>query len=852
MISTAFNPVLKGRQLVLLVFLFQAFGTISAQEISGNPIIKHLRTADPSVEIWEDGQVWIYASHDPDDATDYSTMDGYHVFSSFDLVNWTDHGEVLHSRDVSWGLEQGGFMFAPDAAYKDGTYYFYYPHPEKNWKGWRIGVATSDRPEGPFTDQGFIEGTDQIDPTVFIDDDGQAYLTWAGDYKGPYIARLKDNMMELAEEPRIIDYGSDDCGEGPYIHKRNNIYYFSYTDHAGGAHAAYAMSDNIYGPYEYKGRLAPGPPGAQDHHSMIEYHGQWYYFYHVGNYGPNASMYRRNVCIDSMFYNEDGTIQLIEHTGTGVAKDLIGGTGGILVPGRVEAEDFFREQGTRLLSSGADELMGSIHSDDHLEFVVDILGKEYYELTLEMQAVKPGTEIHLLLDEQPLDTLLLDGSSSFRDTIFLFHGKHVLKLLFRHSDPDTELLELDYLDLYGEFHYHPIEASSTEGGRIYPEGRVWVREGEDQSFRFEAGVSFILDSLHVDGVWEDPAESFTFTNVQHAHSLQAWFAPCDGTAMEPWFRIGNGEWQHGSHPVVTEGDSLVLKVEYQGEGDITWFYPRGRSSGIRELDLEEVKIDEAGTCRVVLLNEWGCSSVLEFEVEVEAQVLDVYQAEDWHEMYGVKNENCTDLGGGLNVAYIETGDWCSYQIEIDTAGVYDFIARVATASWGGYIRIYVDGEEQGHILVEEEKSNGWQDWYTTAALELTLQEGTHELKLSFIGGGGYLFNFNWFDLAFRYDPSAGMTSVNKMEPELSVHPGPSARQWEISYLLHHDFLVSVDIYDLAGRQVHSLLPPCRQSAGRYSLHWYGDSYREGVLADGLYLLVFSSDHRKQVKKLLLY
>lgn len=287
---------------------------------SGNPIIKHIRSADPSAHVWKDGKVWIYASHDQDDATGYDTMDGYHVYSSEDLIDWTDHGEILHSRNVDWGIEKGGFMFAPSAAYKNETYYLYFPHPAAGWK-WRIGVATSSKPEGPFTDRGYIEGTDQIDPTCFIDDDGQAYLMWGGDSNPPKIAKLKDNMMELAETPRVIDYGGNNFGEGGYMHKRNGIYYFSYTCNTCFPHQGYyAMSDSPYGPFDYKGKLNRKPPGSQDHHSMLEYKNQWYYFYHVGNYGEDASLHRRNVCIDSLFYNNDGTMKEVIQTTTGVGK----------------------------------------------------------------------------------------------------------------------------------------------------------------------------------------------------------------------------------------------------------------------------------------------------------------------------------------------------------------------------------------------------------------------------------------------------------------------------------------------------------------------------------------------------
>lgn len=182
---------------------------------SGNPIIRHIRTADPSPRVWADGKVWLYCSHDQDDAENYDSMDGYHVFSSSDLVHWVDHDEVLHSRGVSWGIKGGGWMWAPDCAFRDGTYFFYFPHKDKKGE-WRIGVATSTKPEGPFKDIGhFINGTSGIDPMCFLDDNRQAYL-YFGEHK---VAKLQENMMELAEEPRTIEYGAGNFREGVYVHK---------------------------------------------------------------------------------------------------------------------------------------------------------------------------------------------------------------------------------------------------------------------------------------------------------------------------------------------------------------------------------------------------------------------------------------------------------------------------------------------------------------------------------------------------------------------------------------------------------------------------------------------------------
>jgi len=236
------------------------------------------------------------------------------------MVNWTNHGEIFHSGDVPWAWEKGGFLWAPGSARKDGKYYLYYPIKDKEGV-WRIGVATGNSPTGPFKDTGRpIEGLSGIDPKVFIDDDNQSYI-----YCNPGVmAKLKPNMIELAEEARIVEYAPGEIMkndtlkllEGAYMHKKDSVYYFSYTNWKNKSFQGYyAVANNPYGPFEWKGAMAPKPQGAQDHHSIIEFEGQWYYFYHIAI--KDMPRYKesqgRIACFDTLFYNEDGTIRMVEH-----------------------------------------------------------------------------------------------------------------------------------------------------------------------------------------------------------------------------------------------------------------------------------------------------------------------------------------------------------------------------------------------------------------------------------------------------------------------------------------------------------------------------------------------------------
>ena len=170
-----------------------------------NPFITHMYTADPSAHVWEDGRLYVYASHDVDPPRGCDLMDRYHVFSTDDMVNWTDHGEILNSSQVSWGRKDGGFMWAPDCAYRNGTYYFYFPHPSgDDWNNtWRVGIATSKHPAKDFTVQDkYIDmiGMEDdcfamIDPCVFVDD-VEFYAEDAGRTDNEYLARVVEAVIK--------------------------------------------------------------------------------------------------------------------------------------------------------------------------------------------------------------------------------------------------------------------------------------------------------------------------------------------------------------------------------------------------------------------------------------------------------------------------------------------------------------------------------------------------------------------------------------------------------------------------------------------------------------------------------
>lgn len=288
-----------------------------------NPIIRDQFTADPTARVFE-GKVYLYPSHDiispVEPERKWFSMADYHVFSSEDLVNWTDHGMILSQENVPWGNPEGYSMWAPDCVYKNGKYYFYFPNAPKEGRGFAIGVAVADKPYGPFTpEQKPIEGVGGIDPCVLIASDGTAYLYWSG--MGLRGAKLADNMLELdGESVRLDENLPAGFKEGPFIFERNGKFYLTYPWVQDRTETlAYAMSDNPLGPYEFKGIIMAQSPSAcwTNHHSLVEYKGEWYLFYHHNDYSPQFDK-NRSARIDRVIFNEDGTIQPVTPTLRGV------------------------------------------------------------------------------------------------------------------------------------------------------------------------------------------------------------------------------------------------------------------------------------------------------------------------------------------------------------------------------------------------------------------------------------------------------------------------------------------------------------------------------------------------------
>lgn len=310
---------------VILVFIFIGFSFIGFAQ---NPIIRDQYSADPSARVFGD-RVYVYPSHDilaPEGVArkDWFCMEDYHVFSSENLTDWTDHGMIVQQNKVPWVLPNSYSMWAPDCIERNGKYYFYFPSTPKDTlgigKGFTIGVAVADTPSGPFLSQpNPIKGVRGIDPNVFIDKDGQAYLYWSS--RDIFGAKLKENMLELDSEVKTLaNLPSKGLKEGPYVFERNGIYYMTYPHVENKIERLeYAISDNPLGPFKVMGVIMDESPTGcwTNHHSIIEFKNQWYLFYHHNDYSPTFDK-ARSIRADSLSFNSDGTIKKVIPTLRGI------------------------------------------------------------------------------------------------------------------------------------------------------------------------------------------------------------------------------------------------------------------------------------------------------------------------------------------------------------------------------------------------------------------------------------------------------------------------------------------------------------------------------------------------------
>lgn len=426
-----------------------------------NPIVQTCYTTDPAPMV-HDGTLYVYTGHDEDGA-DFFWMQEWRVYSTTDMVNWTDHGSPLAIEDFSWGDDRA---WAPQCVERNGKFYFYVPLHSKLSGTMAIGVAVGDSPTGPFKDaigKPLVDGSwDYIDPTVFIDDDGQAYLYWGN--PEIYYVKLNSDMVSFDGEVCKIEQSEEGFGapgpkvrekekkyrdnytEGPWFYKRGGKYYLVYA--AGGVpeHIAYSMSDSPTGPWKYMGEIMPlCDTGSFTNHSGIaDYKGKSYFFYHTGKL-PGGGGFARSMAVEPFEYNADGTIPTIMPTEEGAPA-----VGTLNPMKRVEAETMAWSKGVKTESNAK---MGVYVSDIHNgDFVMvakaDFGNKKPKKFGASVASALRGGTIEVRMDSEDgeliaslqvpgtggweewryIKTPVIDDVTGVHDIYFVFKGRKGPKL----------------------------------------------------------------------------------------------------------------------------------------------------------------------------------------------------------------------------------------------------------------------------------------------------------------------------------------------------------------------------------------------------------------------------------------
>lgn len=436
-------------------FLTITLGLTAGLSWADNPIFQTYYSPDPAPVVFGD-TVFVYTGNDQ--GGDFFTMNGWRVSSSTDMVNWTDRGTIILSHDDFPNAKVSG-DWAAQCIRRNGKYY-YYVTVESTRGGRAINVAVADRPEGPFKDATngkHLAGPnwDYIDPTVFIDDDGQAYLYWGNPKL--YYAKLNEDMISFSTPIQVTDMSrgfapngeASKYTEGPWIHKHGNKYYMIYASHGVPESISYSWSDSPTGPWTWKGVIMKnGQRGATftNHSGVIDFKGRSFFFYHNGRL-PGGGGYTRSTAVEEFKYEADGSIPFMDMTDLGVVEPIH-----YLNPyARVEAETKAFSYG---LEAGKSDNVGvymtKIHNNDYIKVRCVDFGDLGADLFTASVSSRNNASIEIRLDKKDgelIGTLQVENTNgawkelecNVENTV----GKHDLFFIFKGAN-NTELFNFDF------------------------------------------------------------------------------------------------------------------------------------------------------------------------------------------------------------------------------------------------------------------------------------------------------------------------------------------------------------------------------------------------------------------------
>jgi arabinoxylan arabinofuranohydrolase len=495
-----------------------------------NPIVQTNYTADPAPLVYN-GTFYVYTGHDEDSANGWFDMREWRCYSSTDMANWTDLGSPMNLNTFSW---KNVDAWAGQCVYRNGKFYYYVPI-RISGDNFGIGVGVSDKPEGPFTDaigQPLITGNGYIDPTVFIDDDGQAYMYWGN--PGCWWVKLNSNMISTSGSVQEIPQNSQTVGnqyaEAPWLYKRNGLYYLAFAGDgtAGVEDICYSTGASPTGPWNFRGRIMAPNGSWTIHPGIMDYMGNSYYVYHNAGL-PGGDGFHRSVCIEKFTYNADGTIPTINMTTTGAPQ-----IGALNPYVQIEAETMCWESGieTEKCSEGGMDVC-NIENGDYIKVKGVDFGTGATSFDARIASSTSGGNIELRLDSTSgtlVGTCAVTGTGGWQTWVTkscqVSNASGVHDLYFKYTGGSGFLFNVDWWKFYGGSATIAPTAEPTAVPTIGPTavpGYVSIAcgssaaVGDFQSDQYYSGGSTYnnTNTIDVSGITSNPPPAALFNNERY-------------------------------------------------------------------------------------------------------------------------------------------------------------------------------------------------------------------------------------------------------------------------------------------------------------------------------------------------
>jgi len=461
---------MRKKNLILSIFIIFSIILVMGLTITtcfaDNPVIQTIYTADPFPMVYN-GVCYLYTDHDEDNiVNNFYTMNDWKCYTSTDMANWRDHGTVLSYKTFSWAQ---GDAWAGQCIYRNGKFYLYVPMTRANAGGARvIGVAVSDSPTGPFKDalgKPLItnNGAQDIDPTVYIDDDGQAYLYWGNG--NLYYVKLNQDMISYSGGVVAASPNPSSYIEGPWFYKRGALYYLVYAGMGSGSeNIAYATSNKPTGPWTSRGVIMPTEGNSfTNHPAVIDYMGNSYFFYHNGAL-PGGGGYHRSVCVEQFKYNSDGTIPQMKMTNTGVTQ-----VNNLNPYNKTEAETICWESGVKTEDCSEGGLnVGSIENGDYIKVKGADFGTGATSFDARVASANNGGNIEIRIDSATgklIGTCSVSSTGGWQTwatkTCTITETTGVHDLYFKFTGGSGKLFNFNWWKFYGSGTSEPTSTEVT-------------------------------------------------------------------------------------------------------------------------------------------------------------------------------------------------------------------------------------------------------------------------------------------------------------------------------------------------------------------------------------------------------